>query len=78
MDTTSRTVMGSALLTFVVWSTKAMRLRVDAPLTVSVPLVGEVRPAMALSIVDFPEPLGPMSVVTASTGIVNDDAAIAT
>jgi hypothetical protein len=69
--------MGRASLTFVVWSTKAIRLRDDAPSTVSVPLVGEARPAMALSIVDLPEPLGPMSVVTALTGIVNDDVAIA-
>lgn len=78
MVTTSWTVIGRASLTFVVWRTNAIRLRDDAPLTSSWPLVGETSPAMAFRIVDFPEPLGPIRAVTASRGIVNDDAAIAT
>lgn len=51
-------------MTFVVWRTNAIRLREDAPLTSSVPLVGGISPAMALRIVDFPEPFGPIRAVT--------------
>lgn len=65
-------------MTFVVWRTNAIRLWDDAPLTSSWPLDGEVSPAIALRIVDLPEPFGPIRAVTASRGIVNDDAAIAT
>ena len=70
MVTTSPTVTGRASLTVVDWSTNEMRRgRPSTGSTSTRPELGSTSPATALSTVDLPDPFGPMTAVTAPSGI---------
>ena len=75
MVTTSTTDTGRASGTFVDCITYAIRFGGTA--TSMLPEIGVTRPAMALSRVDLPEPLGPITAVRDPNGISNEERLIA-